>query len=47
MRGDFVTITMPGDFGKPRPAPVIQANQCSWMLPNENSGLRIKLGLTS
>ena len=27
MRGDFVTIAMPGDFGKPRPALVIQANQ--------------------
>ncbi|MBW7902892.1 MAG: type II toxin-antitoxin system PemK/MazF family toxin [Rhodocyclaceae bacterium] len=26
-RGDFVTIAMPGDFGKPRPALVIQANQ--------------------
>ena len=26
MRGDFVTIAMPGDFGKPRPALVIQAN---------------------
>jgi mRNA interferase MazF len=27
MRGDFVTIAMPGDLGKPRPALVIQANQ--------------------
>ena len=27
MRGDFVTIAMQGDFGKPRPAWVIQANQ--------------------
>jgi mRNA interferase MazF len=27
MRGDFVTIAMPGDFGKPRPALVVQANQ--------------------
>lgn len=27
MRGDFVTITMQGDFGKPRPALVIQADQ--------------------
>ena len=27
MRGDFVTIAMSGDFGKPRPALVIQANQ--------------------
>jgi len=26
-RGDFVTIAMAGDFGKPRPALVIQANQ--------------------
>jgi len=26
MRGDFVTIAMQGDFGKPRPALVIQAN---------------------
>jgi mRNA interferase MazF len=26
MRGDLVTIAMPGDFGKPRPALVIQAN---------------------
>ena len=24
-RGDFVTIAMQGDFGKPRPALVIQA----------------------
>ena len=27
MRGDFVTIAMQGDFGKPRPAVVIQADQ--------------------
>lgn len=27
MRGDFVTIAMQGDFGKPRPALIIQANQ--------------------
>lgn len=27
MRGDFVTIAMRGDFGKPRPALVIQADQ--------------------
>lgn len=27
MRGDFVTIAMQGDFGKPRPALVIQADQ--------------------
>lgn len=27
MRGDFVTIAMQGDFGKPRPALLIQANQ--------------------
>ena len=26
-RGDLVTIAMPGDFGKPRPAVVIQAEQ--------------------
>jgi mRNA interferase MazF len=26
-RGDFVTIATQGDFGKPRPALVIQANQ--------------------
>jgi mRNA interferase MazF len=26
MRGDLVTIAMPGDFGKPRPALVIQAD---------------------
>jgi mRNA interferase MazF len=25
-RGDFVTVAMPGDFGKPRPALVIQAD---------------------
>jgi mRNA interferase MazF len=27
MRGEFVTIAMQGDFGKPRPALIIQANQ--------------------
>ncbi len=27
MRGDFVTITMQGDFGKPRPALVVQSDQ--------------------
>lgn len=26
MRGDFVTIAMQGDFGKPRPALVVQAD---------------------
>ncbi|MEY4758167.1 MAG: hypothetical protein RJA34_3065 [Pseudomonadota bacterium] len=26
MRGDFVTIAMQGDFGKPMPALVVQAN---------------------
>ena len=26
MRGDFVTIAIQGDFGKPRPALVIQAD---------------------
>lgn len=25
-RGDFVTVALPGDFGKPRPALIIQAN---------------------
>ena len=29
MRGDFVTIAVQGDFGKPRPALVIQADQFS------------------
>ena len=29
MRGDLVTIAMRGDFGKPRPALVIQANPFS------------------
>ncbi len=29
MRGHLVTIAMQGDFGKPRPALVIQANQFS------------------
>ncbi len=28
-RGDLLTIVMQGDFGKPRPALVIQANQFS------------------
>lgn len=28
-RGDLVTIAMQGDYGKPRPALVIQANQFS------------------
>lgn len=27
MRGDFITITMQGDFGKPRPALVVQSDQ--------------------
>ena len=26
-RGDIVTVAMPGDFGKPRPALIIQADQ--------------------
>jgi mRNA interferase MazF len=26
-RGDLVTVTIPGDYGKPRPALVIQADQ--------------------
>lgn len=29
MRGDLVTVAMQGDFGKPRPALVVQANQFS------------------
>ena len=29
MRGDFVTVAMQGDFGKPRPALAIQADQFS------------------
>jgi mRNA interferase MazF len=29
IRGDFVTISMQGDFGKPRPALVIQSDQFS------------------
>jgi len=29
MRGDFVTITMQGDFGKPRPALLIQSDHFS------------------
>lgn len=28
-RGDFVTIAMQGDFGKPRPALIVQSNQFS------------------
>ena len=27
MRGDIVTVAMQGDFGKPRPALVIQSDQ--------------------
>ena len=27
MRGDFVTIAIQGDYGKPRPALVIQSDQ--------------------
>lgn len=26
-RGDLVTVTLPGDFGKPRPALIVQADQ--------------------
>lgn len=26
-RGDLVTVALPGDFGKPRPALVVQSNQ--------------------
>ena len=45
MRGDFVTIAIPGDFGKPRPALVIQANQFSehasvTVRPSAANGLR-------
>lgn len=29
MRGDLVTVSIPGDFGKPRPALVVQGNQFS------------------
>ena len=29
MRGNFVTVAMQGNFGKPRPALVVQANQFS------------------
>jgi len=36
MRGDFVTIAMQGDFGKPRPALVIQADQF-----NENATVTV------
>lgn len=35
-RGDFVTIATQGDFGKPRPALVIQANQF-----NEHSSVTV------
>ena len=28
-RGDFVTVALPGDFGKPRPALVIQSDSFS------------------
>jgi len=41
IRGDFVTITVQGDFGKPRPALVIQSDQF-----NEHSSLTV-LPLTS
>ena len=27
MRGDFVTISLQGEFGKPRPALVVQSDQ--------------------
>lgn len=30
MRGDIVTVATQGDFGKPRPALVIQADQFAW-----------------
>ncbi len=41
MRGDLVTIAMQGDFGKPRPALVVQAN-----LFNENGSVTV-LPITS
>ena len=41
MRGDIVTIATQGDFGKPRPALVIQANQF-----NEHSSVTV-LPITS
>lgn len=41
MRGDLVTIAVQGDFGKPRPALVIQANQF-----NEHSSVTV-LPITS
>jgi len=41
MRGDLVTIVMQGDFGKPRPALIIQANQF-----NEHSSVTV-LPITS
>lgn len=37
-RGDFVTIAMQGDFGKPRPALVIQSDQF-----NEHSTVTVLL----
>jgi mRNA interferase MazF len=36
MRGDLVTIAVQGDFGKPRPALVVQANQF-----NEHSSVTV------
>ncbi len=36
MRGDFVTIAMQGDFGKPRSALVVQANPF-----NEHSSITV------
>lgn len=41
MRGELVTIAMQGDYGKPRPALVIQANQF-----NEHSSVTV-LPITS
>lgn len=41
MRGDLVTIALEGDFGKPRPALIIQADQF-----NEHSSVTV-LPLTS
>jgi len=41
-RGDFVTVAMQGDFGKPRPALVVQAN-----LFNEHSTVTVLLVSTT
>ncbi len=41
-RGDLVTVAMPGDYGKPRPALVIQADQF-----NATASLTVALITTS